>query len=438
VNRARLASLAGALALAAPWAARPAGEAPAVERLAAELADAAARTVPAETTVLGVAVEAPGVPALAGAIEGRLVDRLRAAGFRGAFLVAREAADAAGADAHLRLAVGIDDELSAAGDVAAVRVNFFTGRPTGPGGLVSAAVPADREARLLARSGPAPRPAAVPVTVRRWAALPAAPLALAAGDLDGDGRPEVAVLDPAAVWVLAGDGTEVAHFPLPPPGPGAIPSRDPAGALAIAEGTVRWFATTAGAGGALRLEAGTLVDRGGAAAGAVPLAAGAAGTLVASPLRGTNAFGPGIGRGAAAAQADGPILGAAAAPRPGPVAFALARDDGAVELLGPDLAPTAPPLADAGAAVALADLDGDGAVELVASGLDVDPPDRVRVFAIEPGAAPGLRFESDDLPARLLAGAAADLDGDGRDEALLAGPAAGGGAAIWSVREARR
>lgn len=415
-------------------------EAPAVARLAAELAAITARTAPPERTVVGVAVEARGAPALAAAVEARLVDDLRAAGFRGAFVApTREAAAADGADAHLRLVLELAGDLAASGELAPVRINFFTGRPTGPGGLVSAAVPADREARLLARARPAPPGPGTGFEVVRWAPLAAAPLALAAGDLDGDGAAELAVLEAGAVHVLGADGTVRSTLPLAAAGGEEgppVPTRDPTGTLAVVDGALLWSVPHLGREGSLRLRDGALAPAAPPPADPV-LAAGGGGALVAPWRPGTNAFGPEFTVGNREMVASGPFL-AAAASAGGAVAFALTLDDGRLVLLDSDLAPTAPPVPGVGAAVALADLDGDGLPEPVVSSPALRLPDRLRVLATAPGAEPAVRFESGDLPVLLLVGAAGDLDGDGRDEAYFAGPAAGGGAALWRLREADR
>jgi hypothetical protein len=113
------------------------------------------------------------------------------------------------------------------------------------------------------------------------------------------------------------------------------------------------------------------------------------------------------------------LYGVAAAPRGGRLAFAALGTDLRVELLGPDLRTVgaAAPLAT-GSGFALADLDGDGTAELVASSPDPAAPERIRVLA--PLAAAPLRWESPPVAGAILAGAAGDLTGDGVDDAVLA------------------
>ncbi len=93
--------------------------------------------------------------------------------------------------------------------------------------------------------------------------------------------------------------------------------------------------------------------------------------------------------------------------------------DLSVELLGADLrgvAPRAP--VSTGSGFALADLDGDGTAELVASSPDPAGPERLRVLA--PLAEAPLLLVSPPIPGAVLAGAGGDLTGDGVDDAVLA------------------
>jgi hypothetical protein len=113
------------------------------------------------------------------------------------------------------------------------------------------------------------------------------------------------------------------------------------------------------------------------------------------------------------------LYGVACAPQSGPVAFAALGADLKVELLGADLRPaTSTATLQTGTAFALADLDGDGVPELVASDPAPTSSDHVRVLSLQPGAAPLL--VSEPLAGELLAGAAGDLTGDGVDDAILA------------------
>jgi hypothetical protein len=125
-------------------------------------------------------------------------------------------------------------------------------------------------------------------------------------------------------------------------------------------------------------------------------------------------------------RSDRELYGVSAAPRGGPIAFAALGADLRLELLGPDLQPAAPSVPGVGVGFALADLDGEGTAEVVASSPDASGEDRVRVLAPRPEHP--LLYESDPLSGAILAGAGGDLTGDGVDDAVLAlvSPAAGG------------
>jgi hypothetical protein len=136
-------------------------------------------------------------------------------------------------------------------------------------------------------------------------------------------------------------------------------------------------------------------------------------------------------------RSDRLLYGVAAAPRPGPVAFAALGADLRLELLGSDLAPArigAPRSGDGAPAVlegigtgfALADLDGDGTAEVVASTADPAGPETLRVLSTYPGSPPLL--ELGPLTGRILSGAAGDLTGDGADDAVLGAIVEGDGA----------
>ena len=118
------------------------------------------------------------------------------------------------------------------------------------------------------------------------------------------------------------------------------------------------------------------------------------------------------------ARARSPLFAVSAAPHPGPIAYAALDANLRLELLGPDLQPAGPGLPGVGVGFALADLDGDGTAEVVASSPLPSADDRVRVFA--PRAERPLLFESGPMAGAILAGAGGDLTGDGVDDAVLA------------------
>ncbi|WP_242361748.1 VCBS repeat-containing protein [Anaeromyxobacter sp. SG17] len=427
----RLATAAVALALALPAAAEPPALGAAADALAAEIGP------PAEgRRALALAVETR-APSLARPLEAALERALAGAGYtvtpvRGA-ADAEGAAREAGQDWLVRVQGGLVPgrrELALVGEVIPTWPSFFLQRRPGaraiPPRLVSSRAPADAEALVLAREG---RPSGAPfAAVRPLARVEGRVLALAIGDAGG-GSAAIAAALPGAVVLLSPAGAPLARLDVDPSARGAV--RDPAATIAVGDfGAGR--VAVAWAGGApevLALRDGAL-ERAGALA-AAPLCAGEKGAVFGAYAPGTGVLVDALSRapGTVPPRRSARLLyGVAAAPRGGPVSFAALGTDLRLELLGPELQPaelapstsssTAPVLPSVGTGFALADLDGDGVAEIVASAPTPAPPDRVRVLAARPGAAPLL--ESGPVEGALLAGAGGDLTGDGLDDAVLA------------------
>jgi hypothetical protein len=158
---------------------------------------------------------------------------------------------------------------------------------------------------------------------------------------------------------------------------------------------------------------------------AAPLCAGGAGRLFGAFVAGTSLLEDRLATHVGAGEpprSAARLYGAGCAPGAGPVAFAALRADLRLELLGPGLRPADGPTAaleGIGTGFALADLDGDGVAEVIASAPRADPaaPDRIRVLAARADAPPLL--EVGPVEGAILAGASGDLTGDGIDDALL-------------------
>ncbi|HET8541839.1 MAG TPA: VCBS repeat-containing protein [Anaeromyxobacter sp.] len=426
------AAAAGALAAAPSRAAPPPAAVAAAGALAREVG-----APPEGRRPLRLAVEAE-APALARIVESALEAALSAEGYavtphRGPG-DAEAAARAAGQDWLLRVRAGLvpgGAEVALVGELVPAWPSFFLQRrPEAraiPPRVVQARAPADAETRLLAREE---RRAGAPfAAVRTIGRLAGRVLALAIGDADGRGRPAVVAVTADAVLVLGPEAVPVAVRRAVPGQ--AAPVRDPAAALAVGDfGGGRIAVQRAG-----EPRAEVLAVRGGAlepagALGAAPLCAGGAGPLFGGFAPGTGVFldllSPLVDP-AARPRSARLLYGAAAAPGGGPLAYAVLGVDLGLALLGPDLAPVrGAAAADAlatGSGFALADLDGDGTAELVASSPAPGAPDRIRVLA--PLSRTPLLLESAAVDGAILAAAGGDLTGDGVDDAVVAAIAAG-------------
>lgn len=433
----RAALLAVALSLPARGLAAPPGAPPALLAAAEELADAVG--APAEgRRALRLAVE-PRAGALAQPVETALAAALAARGWivtphRGEG-EPEATARAAQQDLLLRVRAGLlagRRELALVGELIPTWASFFLQRHPGaravPPRVVQSRTSADAATLLLAREA---RPHGAPfASVRRLARLPGRVLALSLGEPGERGSPAVVAVTPGAVLVLAPDGATIATLDSDPSR--LRPVRDPAATVAVGDfGGGRIALRRAGAPQAEVLALrGEQLEPAGEIDGA-PLCAGAAGPLFGELLPGTGVLAdllsPLVDPGAAPRSAR-TLYGVAAAPGGGPIAFAVLGTDLRLDLLGPDLAPlrdavrpqgssaAEPPTTGTG--FALADLDGDGIAELVASSPDPGAPDRIRILA--PLAEPSLLFASGPIAGEILAGAGGDLTGDGVDDAVLA------------------
>jgi hypothetical protein len=332
-----------------------------------------------------------------------------------------------GARALVRLTLGVEGgELRAHGDVFGTWVNFWSGRTAtrapSPGAALAQSVEADAAALALAAVEPPPRtPTPLPEEPRPLrllgavlARLPSPPAALAAGDLDGDGRDEVAALTERSVFVFAADGRLVAEHSLEALPPSPAPTREPFGALALLSGPPRLaaFSTRFAQGEVLALEGGSL--RAVSRLDAPVLSPEARGGFVP----GQTAFVPEV-------RLGGTVL-------PGvPARFTtFSAANARVLLVHPEGSasffarlPGAPlPLSGLGAGSALGDLDGDGTPELLTTSPELQPsPDTLRVFRSN-GSDPTTHepLWQGALPSgRALQVVTANLDGDKRREVVV-------------------
>jgi hypothetical protein len=335
--------------------------------------------------------------------------------------------------------------LAVRGDGLSTWVNFWSGRtPTraGPALVVAAAAEVDAESRLLlGRSGPGldpPLPIRPRLALSTLVALDGLPLAVAAGDLDGDGQSEIFCLVGETVVVYTSLGRRIATFDLSTGPPAAEPAREPFGALAFLALPARVVAWSA-----RRAKVETLEWQRGALR---QTAQSETLTLAGLTLRheaGFNRFTVDVSWGDPSTPFRLP-LGLHAVSARGPVTLLLAPDGRAAVARG--AAPTGW-LVGVGTGSTLFDPDGDGAPDvLVSSATTTGNTDELRLLSLaafealqvrggqsgSSGAAAAGAAVLDassaaelsalwESPAkgRVMTATAADLDGDGREEALL-------------------
>jgi hypothetical protein len=402
-------------------------------------------------------------PELARAVEALLAAELSTRGLAPLSIDAASAdlAETAARGAHarclVRLTVGLDHGLlTARGDLIGTRVNFWSGavptRPASPAAALVAAVDADPQALALAAKTVEPPPLVAPPPAgplklqgATFAKLPAAPAALAAGDLDGDGKAEVAVLTDDEVLLYSPEGKLLArheHRSLPN---SESPCREPFGALAFQPSPPRllYFSAKRTRGEALIYDktaqlkpVGTLDD--------APLGFTADGLVSGHLTPGTNTFAPEV-----TAGSKGPVT------LPSPFtscsvragAFVVVFPDGAASL-GRGLTEKARALG-AGAGSAVADLSADGQLSVATSSPRYQAdPDELRVFAlsaIEAASSKGApvdlanltpTWQGPSLRGRILFITAADLDADKADELIVGVWLADGGGELQLFRRA--
>ncbi len=421
------------VALAARAAsAPPAPDAPSVERLAHAVAEDV-RALAAEPPI---ALHLSGAsPELRRAFGTVLASRLATEGQGPVVLDAPspEAAEALarerGARTLLRLTLAVEEgQLRARGDALGTWVNFWSGRtptrPAKPAAAVTRAVEADAGALALAAVS-APQPPVAPVgTGPRplrllgavLARLEQPPAALAAGDLDGDGKDEVAALTERTISVFGADGRLLASRELEGP-PSTTATREPFGALAVLAGPPRlalWSSRFAHG------EVLTWDKARGQLRPVSPLDAAPLGpTERATFTPGQTTFTPEVrlaeGR---ALPVPLPFTSASFAPP----RMLFVHPDGSASLYSrPTVAPAR--LGGLGAGSALGDLDGDGTPELLTTSPQLQPsPDALRIYAL---GADGTPTEHEPLWQGALTGGralhvvTADLDGDKRREVVV-------------------
>jgi hypothetical protein len=342
----------------------------------------------------------------------------------------------------VRLSLSSDEAtLFAKGDALETWKNFWAGsEPTrGPrAAALGVACELDAEvAAFLGVSLATTPPPAVPLELKlssltRWNQQP---IALAAGDLDGDKRSELVVLlGEELVVVLSPEGKQLARYDLSSAPAAQATPREPFGAVAVVQNPPR---VVAWSGRRARAEVlslnGVTLKPAAAAQEWIPLDG-----LSARLEPGLNRFLPEV------------LVGGRGTRLPGGFQATSTRA-GVTLLVWPDGTATVtrqfPPagrIGDVGCGSALADVDHDGQPELLVSTArtagDADELRLLPLFTAEGLATNGQSIRSTTpswqatLKGRVIVMTGADLDGDGGEELVFGTWLADGAGELWVAR----
>lgn len=328
--------------------------------------------------------------------------------------------------------------ITVRGDVVETWKNFWAGRHPSRSERATAiglSTEADAELATLAGVSVTAPATAIPLELKlssltRWGTIP---VALAAGDLDGDRRTELAVMLEEVVLILSPEGKTLAKYDLASAPPSSAMPREPFGALAIVQGPPRVVAWSG-----RRAKAEVL-----AFAGSMLKPVGTQDTITLDALTGRlepglNRFLPELTWGKDRGRMP---MGVQAASTRGPIAL-LVWPDGTATLTRQ--LPPAGRMLDVGCGSALADVDKDGTPELlVSSARTTGDTDELRLLTL--AVAEGLTGTSQSvrsatpswqatLKGRAIVMTGADLDGDGAEEFVFGTWLSDGSGELWVAR----
>ena len=291
-----------------------------------------------------------------------------------------------GARSLTRLSISLSGGLlQARGDLISTWVNFWSGqaatRSAQPAAAIFASTEADAPALALAASGLPLTPGSLHLESAHFADLPQWTAALAAGDLDGDGRDEIIALTDTEILAFSPEGRLLARRDHRALGDSPTPCREPFGAVWVESQRVAYFPAARKAGELLALDRGRGEFLPIGSFNEVPIAAAGSTQLWGSFLPGRSAFASELRASSGERWSlRGPFWAFALFASSGRLRSAVAFADGTASWSDSNGHARPRSFRSGAAAIALIDIDGDGEPELVTTSGSYRPDeDELRV-----------------------------------------------------------